>query len=320
MTYQPAALSDDLNTLPKLPSWVTRGCVETLETVTFRSGAALTVLDQLIGDSMHGVPLKLLANRLALKAAAATSKLEGRLAREADIRDAYHLTPLEEARGPDGDLLVFWRDVARLRIVGSGWHEPAQGLVGAAFTDDVLRLIAAGVDRAKTHGPLAGCVAVMRAVLEVDDRAERIALLLSDIAMARALNWKVVLPITAPYLTKTMLRDLIADGQGADLKVQAGLLISIEDTIRLARDLATRATALRAVTPKLRAKGSMAAADLFLSEDAIGPTMMLSPTIQGTMIPMTDRAARRFCDRLVELGVARELTGRPTFRLYGIAP
>jgi Fic family protein len=35
---------------------------------------------------------------------------------------------------------------------------------------------------------------------------------------------------------------------------------------------------------------------------------------------MTDRAARRFCDRLVELGVAQELTGRPTFRLYGIAP
>jgi hypothetical protein len=47
---------------------------------------------------------------------------------------------------------------------------------------------------------------------------------------------------------------------------------------------------------------------------------MLSPMIQGTTIPMTDRAARRFCDRLVELGVARELTGRPTFRLYGIAP
>ena len=32
----------------------------------------------------------------------------------------------------------------------------------------------------------------------------------------------------------------------------------------------------------------------------------------------SDRAARRFCDRLVELGVARELTGRDTFRLYGV--
>jgi hypothetical protein len=320
MTYQPAALSDDLNTLPKLPSWVTSGRAETPETVAFRSGAALTVLDQLISDPSQAVPLKLIANQLALQAATATSKLEGRLAREADIRDAYHLTPAGEARGPDGDLLAFWRDVVRLKLTGREWHGSVQGLVGAAFADDVLRLMASGATRAKSHGPLAGCVAVMRAVLEVDDRAERIACLLSDIVVARALNWTSVLPVTAQHLTKTMLRDLVADGQGAELKVQAGLLGSIEGTIKLARDLASRAAALRAVTPKLRAKGSKAAADLFLSEDAIGPSTMLSPTIQGTTIAMTDRAARRFCDRLVELGVACELTGRPTFRLYGVVP
>jgi hypothetical protein len=160
----------------------------------------------------------------------------------------------------------------------------------------------------------------MCAVLEVDDRAERIACLLSDIVLVRALNWPTILPISAHHLTKTMLRDLAAKGQVADIRVQASLLTSIEDPIRLARDLASRATLLQATSPKLRAKGSDAAVALFLSEDAIGPSMMKSPTIQGTTIPMTDRAARRFCDRLVELGVARELTGRPTFRLYGIGP
>ena len=318
MTYQPAAIDDDLSILPKLPAWVTSGRAETLETVAFRSGAALTVLDQLVGDPSQGVPLKLLANQLALQAATATSKLEGRLAREADIRDAYHFAPPGEARGHDGNLLAFWRDAARLKLTARDWHDSVQGLVGAAFADDVLRLIASGVDCAKTHGPLVGCVAVMRAVLEVDDRAERIACLLSDIILAQALGWKVVLPVTAQHLTKTMLRDLVADGQGVSLKVQARLLISIEGTIRLARDLAARATLLQAAAPKLRAKGSDAAVTLFLSEDAIGPSAMLSPTIQGTTIPMTDRAARRFCDRLVELGVAQELTGRPTFRLYGI--
>ncbi|MEO9629822.1 MAG: DUF1403 family protein [Sulfitobacter sp.] len=318
MTIQPAALSADLNTLPKLPPWVTSGRTETLDTVAFRSGAALTVLDQFVTDPAHGVPVKLLAKRLALKAATVTSKIEGRLAQETDIRDAYHLTPAGEARGPDGDLLAFWREAVRLRLTGRDWHDGLQRLVGGAFAGDVLRWIEAGADRAKTHGPLAGCVAVMRGVLEVDDRAERIACLLSDIVLARVTNWKTALPVTAQHLSITMLRELVAGGQRADLKVQAGLLISIEDTIRLARDLATRAAALRAVTPRLRAKGSKSAADLFLSEDAIGPSIMLSPTIQGTTIPMTDRAARRFCDRLVELGVARELTGRPTFRLYGI--
>lgn len=320
MIYQPATISDDLNTLPKLSAWVTSGRAETFEAVAFRSGAALTVLDALTTDPTHGVPVGLLASRLALSAATATSKLEGRLAREADIRDAYHLAPTDEARGPDGNLLALWRDAARLKLTGRYWHEPVQGLVGAALADDVFRLITAGAGRAKTHGPLAECVAVMRAVLAMDDRAERIACMLSDIVLARAVNWTSVLPVTAQQLTKTMLRDLVGDGQGADLKVQAGLLISIQATIRLARDLAARATLLQAAAPKLRAKGSDAAVALFLSEDAIGPSMMLSPTIQGTTIPMTDRAARRFCDRLVELGVARELTGRPTFRLYGIAP
>ncbi|SFF27226.1 Protein of unknown function [Sulfitobacter brevis] len=318
MTNQSAALSNDLNTLPKLPGWVTCKRAETFESVAFRSGAALTVLDQLVSDPSQGVPLKLLANKLALQAATVTSKLEGRLAREADIRDAYHLAPAGEARGPDGDLLAFWRAGVALRLTGQDLQIGLKNLVGSNFEGDIAGWMAAGVARAKSHGPLAGCVAVMRAVLEVDDRAERIACMPSDIVLARALNWTSVLPVTAQYLTKAMLRDLVSNGQGADLKVQARLLTSIEDTIRLAQDLASRATLLRAAAPKLRAKGSEAAVDLFLSEDAIGPSMMLSPTIQGTTIPMTDRAARRLCDRLVDLGVARELTGRPTFRLYGI--
>ena len=318
MTYQPASLSNDLDPLRKLPVWVTSGRAETPETVAFRSGAALTVLDALVTDQRFGVPTKLLANQLALTAATATSKLEGRLAREADIRDAYHLTPAGEARGPDGDLLAFWRDAVRVRLSGRDWLKNLIGFVGPNFEYDVEGWMDAGATRAKTHGPLAGCVSVMRSVLDVDDRAERIACLLSDVVLARALNWTSVLPVTAQRLTKAMLRGLAADGQGGALVIQASLLTSIENTIPIARDLSSRAAALRAVAPKLRAKGSEAAVALFLSEDSVAPSSMLSPMIQGTTIPMTDRAARRFCDRLVELGVARELTGRPTFRLYGL--
>lgn len=320
MTFQPAAIQCDLDTLPKLPGWVTTARPETLETVTFRSGAALTVLDQLVSDPRYGVPVSLLANRQALCGAAATSKLEGRLAREADIRDAYHLTPLGEARGPDGDLLAFWRGAAGLRLTGKDWHRGLEDRIGPNFADDVLGWIEAGADRSLNHGPVAGCVSVMRTVLEMDDRAERVACFLSDIVLARALNWKTILPVTALRLTKVMLRDLVTEGQGTELKVQQRILESIEGTIRLSRDLSTRAAGLRSIAPKLRARGSEAAVALFLSEDAVAPATMLSPMIQGTTIPMTDRAARRFCDRLVELGVARELTGRPTFRLYGIAP
>ena len=317
MTYQPTTISNDLTTLPKLPGWVTSSRPETLEPVAFRSGAALTVLDQLVSVPRYGVPVRLLANRLALRAATATSKLDGRLAREADIRDAYHLTPPGEARGPDGELLGFWREAVHVRTRGAG--EIAE-LVGADFASEVGVWINVGLECVWSHGPLAGCVAVLRAVLEVDDRAERVACLLSDIVLAWSLNWKVVLPVSAQRLAKTLLRDLTASGQEAELAIQVRILESIEETVRLARDLARRAEALRAVAPKLRAKGSDAAVGLFLTEDAVSPASMLSPRIRGTSISMTDRAARRFCDRLVELGVARELTGRPTFRLYGIAP
>jgi len=318
MTYQPTAIDDDQINLPKLPCWVTTGRAETPETVAFQSGAALAVLDQLVSDRAHGVPVKLLANRLALSAATATSKLEGRLAREADIRDAYHLTPQGDARGPDGDLLAYWRKAAGLRLSGRDWHRGLEGIVGQSFEDDVAGWIEAGAECARTHVPLAGCVAVLRTVLDADDRAERVACLLSDIVLARVLNWKTVLPVTTRRLTKPALRDVVAEGQGAELPLQVRILENIEETIRLARDLAQRATMLQAVAPKLRAKGSDAAVALFLSEDAVAPSTMLSPMIKGTTIPMTDRAARRFCDRLVELGVAQELTGRPTFRLYGI--
>ncbi|WP_417728436.1 DUF1403 family protein [Roseovarius sp.] len=238
------------------------------------------------------------------------------MAREADIRDAFHLTPPGEARGPDGDLLAFWREGVRLRAGRTG---EIADFVGAEFAGEVGAWLDVGLERARTHSPLSGCVAALRAVLKVDDRAERTACLLSDVVLAWALNWKQVLSVTAQRLTKAVLRDLTVEGQGADLAVEVRILEAIEESIRVARDLARRAEALRAVAPKLRAKGSDAAVELFLTEDAVAPASMLSQRIRGTSISMTDRAARRFCDRLVELGVARELTGRPTFRLYGIA-
>lgn len=81
MAYQRASILSGLRDLPHLPAWVTSRRAETFETVAFRSGAGLMVLDQLVGDHNYGVPMKLLANRMTLTAATATSKLESRLAR-----------------------------------------------------------------------------------------------------------------------------------------------------------------------------------------------------------------------------------------------
>jgi hypothetical protein len=83
---------------------------------------------------------------------------------------------------------------------------------------------------------------------------------------------------------------------------------SVIEVVRLAADLARRTARLKAVAPKLRAKEAGGAVALFLMRDAVAPSAL----------PLPNRAARRLCDRLVELGAVRELTGRDTFRLYGV--
>jgi hypothetical protein len=78
----------------------------------------------------------------------------------------------------------------------------------------------------------------------------------------------------------------------------------------LAVDLAQRAARLTAVAPKLRAKGASDVLKLLLSDDAVAASW--------SSAKLSARGARRLFDRLGELGVVRELSGRATFRLYGL--
>lgn len=320
MMFQHAAPLDGPDGLAELPAWAGMSRAASAEAVAFQSGAMCAVLNTLVTDPESGVPVPLLANHLAAQAAEATSKLEGRMARAAELRDAFYLTPAGEARGPDGDLLDFWRQAARLRPGRGDRQAGIAALVGQGFAEHSAHWIDRGSALAQTHGPLAGCAAVLEGVFQADSRAERVACLASDLVLASALRWKTVLPVTAPRLTKTIVRQLVAGEPEARLAAQRTILSTLQDAIRLARMLARCAAALTRVAPKLRAKGAEAAVALFLKETAVSPGSMLSPVIQGTRCAMTDRAARRLCDRLVSLGVVHELTGRSTFRLYGIMP
>ena len=74
-------------------------------------------------------------------------------------------------------------------------------------------------------------------------------------------------------------------------------------------DPTRRATALRAAHLRRPGKDAAAIIAALLTEDAL--------TAQAGA-EASDRAARRLFDRLTSLGLVRELTGRPTFRLYGL--
>jgi 7-keto-8-aminopelargonate synthetase-like enzyme len=71
--------------------------------------------------------------------------------------------------------------------------------------------------------------------------------------------------------------------------------VAVRQALPMAAELSRAAARLRAVAPKLRAKGAARAVDLFLSRDALAPVAFDF---------MSDRAARRLCDRLVALGAS----------------
>lgn len=155
------------------------------------------------------------------------------------------------------------------------------------------------------RGPVARAAVVLDAVLADAPRAEVAALVLADAILAPALGWDHLVPLLAAGLKRADLRK-----RGADLRLACHRAVTGQaiEAARLAADLTRRVAHLKSVAPKLRAKGAGQAVEMFLTCDAVAPSAL----------PLPDRAARRLCDRLVELGAVRELTGRDTFRLYGV--
>ena len=307
---QPAI--DNTQTIHMLPRWVTSAPGQDTDTVAFTSGAALAMLDVVLRDPSGTLPSALLRDRMALDAAVACLRLENRHESMSDIRDAVCLARAGDALGPAGDMFEAWRKLARINPIQSRWKDRVVKSLPGPVAEAMPEL------GSIVGSPVGQAGQILEAVLRQFPRQEAAALMLAEVMLARALGWDRGMPLLATHLPRKNIRT-IADGEGdAGLCMHRAMVAACDTTIRSAADLSRRAEKLRAVAPKLRAKGSDEALDLFLSHDAISPSGMLSPMIQGTTVVLTDRSARRLCDRLVDLGVVRELTGRSTFRLYGI--
>ena len=290
------------DTLPRLPAWVTSARAETLEDVTFLSGAALATLHLVVGRA--DVPHVLLRDRLSLTASEACVRLLGRPERAGDIRDAVHLLRPGDQPGPAGAIYLQWQR-ATARPVSVGALQRALPSISA-------EQIATWLDTER-GGPVMRAATVLEAVLTAHSREEVMALVLADAVLAQSLGWTHVVPLLAVGLKS---RDLRKQGKDLQLACHKALISSISATHPIASDLTRRAAHLQAVIPKLRAKRAADAVALFLTKDALSPSVALADPTTG--VGMSDRAARRLCDRLVDLGVVRELTGRDTFRLYGV--
>jgi hypothetical protein len=278
-----------------MPPWVTSARAETLEDVAFLSGAALNHLHLVLG--YDPVPQALLRDKLALRATEACVAFSGRPESAGELRDAVHLLRPGDLPGPAGETYLSWRRVAERPV--------SVKALGRALPAFEPRQIAEWFDAGR-GAPVSRAAMVLVATLtEASSQAEVPALILADAALARALGWDHVVPLLAPGLKRADLRK-----RGHDLRLAChrAVTASAIEATRLAVDLSRRAALLKGVAPKLRAKGAADAVEIFLKRDAVAPSAL----------PLPDRAARRLCDRLVDLGAVRELTGRDTFRLYGV--
>ncbi|UOA16894.1 DUF1403 family protein [Sulfitobacter dubius] len=294
MTFARPDHTSDLDMQPRMPVWVTSSRSETLEDVAFLSGAALNHLHIVRGRAE--VPQALLLDRLALRATEACVAFSGRSERAGELRDAVNLLRPGDLPGPAGETYLIWR-----RAVERPMSIKALGRALSAFEPgQIAKWLDAGKGTPVTRAAMA-----LEAVLRDGPRADIAGLILADAALAQALGWDHLVPLLAAGMKRADLRK-----QGDDLRFAChrALISSVVEAVRLAADLARRAAHIKAVAPKLRAKGAGDAVEMFLTCDAVAPSAL----------PLPDRAARRLCDRLVDLGAVREQTGRDTFRLYGV--
>jgi len=296
MTYARQPFLDDFETIPRMPSWVTSARAETSEDVAFLSGAALSHLHLVL--SRDDVPQTLLRARLALRSAEACVTHQGRPERARELRDAVAFLQPGDNPGPAGEVYL-------------SWHRAMERTVSVTALQRALPEVAA--EQISTWldvgrgAPVPRAAGVLKAVLPDRPRDHTASLLLADAALAQALGWTHVLALLALGLKRA---DLRKTGEELQLACHRAIVSAATEATREAADLVRRMARLNEVAPKLRAKGAEEAVALFLSRDAVAPPALTSLR--------SHRAARRFCDRLVELGAVRELTGRDTFRLYGV--
>ncbi len=183
---------------------------------------------------------------------------------------------------------------------------------------EAVRHIAAAAEH-----PLAAAIgASALAIRQFNDApaidAEIFAHWLSDLALAQQLGWDAPVPLLATAIAHSSLRRGPAgkrphpgDRDWSDA-VTGVYAMAAQEAFSLACELSRRSQTLLAVSPKLRAKGAERVVELLLADDAV------SAARAAKFARISDRASRRLFDRLVALGAARELSGRPNFRLYGL--
>ncbi|WP_112313439.1 DUF1403 family protein [Pseudogemmobacter bohemicus] len=291
---------------PALPRWIRQGAGRNdVETAMFSAGAALAVWDPIArSDDPVGI---LWRKRLALSSAAAISRLEGHREGEAQLRDAFALRKPGDDPGPAGRMLIGWRALGEARALRSAdWPVRFPGFFDLPPGPGAEVLRDLGARFVGRTPPLRFAAEAAREVLALGPAWRGLSLWVADALLARALGWDRPVPLLAAHLPRAAFR---LEGDAWIAACASAWGRGAVAAFDLHIDLTRRATALRAANLRRSGKDTAAIIAALLTEDAL--------TAQAGA-EASDRAARRLFDRLTSLGLVRELTGRATFRLYGL--
>nr|CCD31936.1 Conserved hypothetical protein [Methylocystis sp. SC2] len=322
------ALSQYVMEIQPLPRWARLDATACdALAAAFLAGANLLALDQILRSGDHGAEpcfSGVLRQRLALKAAAICARLARLREDAAALRDAEHLSGGVET-SPAGRVHRLWRlfasravkfDAATLSLAIE--YLEAQDVVDVRELADALRDVMASADN-----PLAAAASTSAAAgpylttLPAID-AEIFALWLADLALAQKLGWQAPVPLLATAVAHPALRrgphgrrPRLGDRDWSNALASAYALAAGE-AMDLAGALSRQTQKLLDAAPKLRAKGAERVIDMMVADDCVAPARAAKAA------RLSDRGARRLFDRLIELGAVRELSGRTSFRLYGL--
>lgn len=312
-----------------LPGWLRRAVLDAqslgsqgLEDIAIAAGAAIGALDAVVRRQERWAGAW--RQRLALGAAAVTTRQAGRVEDEAALRDAVLLTRPGDDVGPAGGMLLAWRRLAARsaeELLTEASIAGALEALGLARNDETANDLAEELRQlAATEGAVGMLIGAFAAI-ERRGLPRSVGCWFADALLAQRLGWTHAVPLLGGEAAGIM-------GSGRPRRPSGVVLTSIEAVperaktllaaqaraalraVDLSADIERRADRLIAVAPGLRARGADVVVDRLLSDDAI----VASARIAG----MSDRSLRRLFERLVELGAARELSGRPTFRIYGL--
>lgn len=301
-----------------VPSWALGRDAPSDAAAAFQAGAALASLDTLARAQPAWAGAW--RQRLALNCAAASMRLAGRAEDEAALRDAWQLCPAGADPGPAGTIFGAWRQLVLQPVaVSADRLAKVAELLGLAWDDEALADLWTEIEQvaaAQRPAPFTAA-AIATHVVAMRPDAELFGWWLADLVLAQSLRWPRPLPLLMAQAFAPVFRAETGAGKrvrpgdkGFERAVCLALVAAAADACRLAAELSRRAEKLLAVAPKLRAKGAGDVIFLLLNEDAVPGSL--------TTKNLSRFAARRLFERLQQLEAVRELSGRPTFRLFGL--